>query len=220
MARIAEDLLLLLLDNASERPALDRERRERVLSAAVLLDLAHACRIRPAMNDEPVPAGQLMVLSGAGPVDPVAMPAVQLLLRQPLSPADAIAKLRHKTPAAVLEHLEHSGQLHRARGTARGFKRSYTWPLTDRARAAQARAALLSVLFDNRRADPVTASIISLLYTVDGLGALLSMDDHGRAWVGGRAGEIADGSWLNPSRPALSEFNLLVTTAAVRRALR
>jgi hypothetical protein len=47
MAQIAEDLFLLLLDNASAQPGLDHPRREKVLSAAALLDLAHACRIRP-----------------------------------------------------------------------------------------------------------------------------------------------------------------------------
>jgi hypothetical protein len=93
MARIAEDLLLLLLDNASAQPGLDRARRERVLSAAVLLDLAHACRIRPAVDSEPVEAGRLVVLSGPDPDDPVMAPALSLLLRRPISPAAAIAKL-------------------------------------------------------------------------------------------------------------------------------
>ena len=54
MAQIAEDLLLLLLDNAASRPALDRDRREKVLGAAVLLDLAWACRIRPSVAGEPI----------------------------------------------------------------------------------------------------------------------------------------------------------------------
>jgi len=48
MAQIAEELYLLLLDNASAQPALDRQRRERVVAAAVLLDLAYACLIRHA----------------------------------------------------------------------------------------------------------------------------------------------------------------------------
>ena len=48
MAQIAEDLFLLLVDNATAQPSLDRPRRERVLAAAVLLDLALACRIRPS----------------------------------------------------------------------------------------------------------------------------------------------------------------------------
>ncbi len=47
MAQIAEDLFLLLLDNASAQPGLDRARRDRVLAAAVLLDLAHAAGSGP-----------------------------------------------------------------------------------------------------------------------------------------------------------------------------
>ena len=78
MAQIAEDLFLLLLDNASAQPGLDRRRRERVLAAAVLLDLAYACRIRPAMADEPIAAGLLVALSGDWPPDPVADPAFEL----------------------------------------------------------------------------------------------------------------------------------------------
>ncbi|BBU21587.1 hypothetical protein MYXE_13760 [Mycobacterium xenopi] len=83
MARIAEDLLLLLLDNASGQPALDRTRRGRLLAAAVLLDLAYACRIRPAVDGDPVQARRLLVLTGPDPGDPVVAPALQLLLRRP-----------------------------------------------------------------------------------------------------------------------------------------
>ena len=57
MAQIAEDLFLLLLDNASAQPALERDRRERLLAAAVLLDLAYACRIRPAVPGDATQAG-------------------------------------------------------------------------------------------------------------------------------------------------------------------
>jgi hypothetical protein len=115
MARIAEDLLLLLLDNASARPALDGARHGRLLSAAVLLDLAHSCRIRPAVDSEPVEAGRLLVLNGPDPVDPVMTPALNLLLRRPISPAVAIAKLRRGVPATVLWQLERSGQIQQVR---------------------------------------------------------------------------------------------------------
>ena len=87
MARIAQDLGLLLLDNASAQPALDRTRHGRVLSAAVLLDLAYACRIRPAVDNEPVEAGRLVALIGPEPTDPVVAPALQMLRRRPMSPA-------------------------------------------------------------------------------------------------------------------------------------
>jgi hypothetical protein len=222
MARIAEDLLLLLLDNASAQPGLDRARRERVVSAAVLLDLAHACRIRPAVDSEPVEAGRLVVLNGPDPADPVMAPALNLLLRRPISPAAAIAKLRRATPAAVLWQLERSGHIQQVRLQTRGFRgvrRPRAWPLIDRTRLTQIRAAMMSTLFDHHKPDPATASIITLLYTVDGLGAVLSLNDRGWEWVLHRAGDIASGTWASESEPQLAEVNLAVTTAAIRQAL-
>ena len=219
MARIAEDLLLLLLDNASAQPGLDRARRERVLTAAALLDLAHACRIRPAVDSESVAAGRLVVLSGPPPDDPVLAPVLQLLLRRPISPAAAIAKLRRETPAAVFAQLERNDQIRRVRLQGNAFKRAYAWPLLDRTRVSQTRAALRSVLFDETRPDPTMATIISLLHTVDGLGAVLSLNDRGWEWVRSRAGDIASGSWVGDSEPGLAEVNLVVTTAAIRQAL-
>ncbi|WP_343710421.1 GPP34 family phosphoprotein [Mycobacterium sp.] len=221
MARIAEDLLLLLLDNAAAQPRLDRARRERTLAAAVLLDLAHACRIRPATDtDPPAAAGRLLVLSGPDPADPVLAPALQLLLRRPLTPAAAITKLRRTTPAAVLSHLEDGGQIRRVRLPGNRFRRGYAWPLVDRTRATQARAAVTAALFDHSRPDPTTATVVSLLYLVDGLGAVLSLNDRGWKWVRSRAGDIAGGSWAGDCEPGLAEFNLVVTTAAIRPALR
>jgi hypothetical protein len=219
MAKIAEELLLLLLDNASGQPGLDRARRGRVLAAAVLLDLAHACRIRPAVDGEPVQAGRLVALTGPDPGDPVVAPALQLLMRRPLSPAAAIAKLRHQTPAAVLSQLERSGQVQPAQLYAKGFKPTYGWQLTDRSRVAHVRAAMTAALFDQQCPDPATATIISLLHAVNGLGTLFSLTDRGWDWVLARAGDIASGCWVNESEPDLPEVNLAVTTAAIRSAL-
>jgi Golgi phosphoprotein 3 (GPP34) len=219
MARIAEDLALLLLDNASARPALDRARHERVVSAAVLLDLAHACRIRPAVDGEPVEAGRLVVLTGPAPADPVLAPAVNLLLRRPITPGIAIAKLRRVSPAAVLGQLERYGHIQQVRLQTNGIRRPRAWPLIDRTRVTQIRAAIMSALFDNDEPDPATAAVISLLYTVDGLRAVLSLNERGWEWVLGRAGDITSGSWVGEAEPQLAEVNLAVTFAAIRQAL-
>lgn len=226
MAQIAEELLLLLLDNASAQPALDDARLDRLLPAAILLDLAYACRIRPAVATEPAEPGSLVALMGPYPVDPVVAPALHLLTRRPLSPAAAIAKLRKTTQFRVLDQLERSGQIRPTRLAAppkRGLRvvrrGMVVWPLTDRTRVMRARGALLSTLFDNRCPEPSTAAIISLLHAVDGLGSLLSLNDRGWAWVNNRAGEIASGSWVDEFEPPLPDVNLAVTTAAVRAAL-
>jgi hypothetical protein len=214
MARIAEDLLLLLLDNASAQPGLDHSLRERLLSAAVLLDLAYACRIRPAVAGEPVEAGRLLVLEGPDPVDPVLDPALRVLQRRPMKPGAAVAKLRHGLEPTLLGGLERSGQIRPVRSN-----RSCAWPLADRTRVNDARAALLSALFDRTCPTPPTAAIVSLLHAVNGFDALLSLNERGWLWVHNRAGEIASGSWVNESEARLPEVNLAVTASAVRQAL-
>lgn len=219
MAQIAEDLLLLLLDNASAQPALERDRRERLLAAAVLLDLAYACRVRPAMPGDAVEPGLLVALAGGGPTDSVVEPAFELLRRRPLPPASAVAKVRKRVQHDLFLRLEQLGQIRRVRLQSKRFTHPYAWPLINRDRVAQARAALLSALFDRRPPTPATAGIVTLLHAADGLGALLSLNDRGWRWVHARAGEIASGSWVDEYPTGLPEVNLAVTASALRSTL-
>jgi hypothetical protein len=219
MAQIAEDLFLLLLDNAAAQPGLDRSRRGRVLSAAVLLDLAHACRIRPAMAGEPGGPGRLLALAVPAPMDPVVAPAFQLLQSRPLRPAAAVKRLSKHTEQNLANYLERTGQIRRVRLNSKRFSHPYAWPLTNRERVGPARSAMLAALFDRQPPAPPTAAIISLLHAVDGLGALLSLNDRGWRWVHARAGEIASGSWVDEYPTALPEVNLAITASVVRGAL-
>jgi Golgi phosphoprotein 3 (GPP34) len=219
MAQIAEDLFLLLLDNAAEQPGLDRSRRQRVLSAAVLLDLALLCRVRPTVNGEPVPPGRLVALAGPMPLDPVMDPAFTLLTRRPLTPAAAVSKLNRGIQENIAQHLERTGQIRRVRLQRERLRRPYAWPVTNRERVTAARAALLSALFDRQPPTPTTAAIVSVLHAVDGLGVLVSLNDRGWRWVHMRAGEIASGSWVDEYETALPEINLAITASAMRAAL-
>jgi hypothetical protein len=219
VAQIAEDLFLLLLDNADAQPGLDRVRRGRVLSAAVLLDLALLCRVRPTTNGEPVPPGKLVALAGPMPLDPIMDPAFALLARRPLSPEAAVSKLRRGVQDTIAEHLERTGQIRRIRLDSKRFPHPAAWPVTNRERVRAARAALLAALFDREPPTPPTAAIVSLLHAVDGLGALLSLNDRGWRWVHMRASEIAGGSWVDEYETALPEMNLAVTASAIRQAL-
>jgi hypothetical protein len=221
MAQIAEDLLLLLLDNASAQPALERERSDRVLAGATLLDLAYACRVRPSIPGEKVDGGRLVALAGDGRLDPVVQPAMDLLQQRPLTPAAALTKLRRDATERATLHLEQLGQIRRVPLSAKRFGRTYTWPIMHRERVGWARTALLAALFDGRPPTPATAAIITLLHTIDGLGALLSLNDRGWRWVHARATEISSGSWVSEyqTQPALPEMNLAVTASAVKQAL-
>lgn len=219
MAQIAEDLFLLLLDNADSQPGLDRSRRGRVLSGAVLLDLALLCRVRPTISGEVVAPGRLVALAGPMPLDPIMDPAFELLARRPLTPAAAVSKMRGGVQDNIVGFLEHTGQIRRVQLHGKRFGQPASWPVVNRDRVTQARTALLSALFDREPPTPPTAAIISLLHAVDGLGALLSLNDRGWRWVHMRASEIAGGSWVDEYETALPEMNLAVTASAVRAAL-
>lgn len=219
MARIAEDLFLLLLDNATGQPGLERARRERVLAAAVLLDLAYACRIRPSVPGDAVEPGRLIALALGSPPDPVVEPAFQMLHRQPLRPARAVSKVSRDVQDNLALHLERLGQIRRVRLQPKRSGQPYAWPLTHRDRASRARTDLLSALFDRHPPTPTTAAIVTLLHAADGLGALLSLNDRGWRWVHARAGEIASGSWVDEYPTALPEVNLAVTASPLRSAL-
>lgn len=219
MAQIAEDLFLLLLDNADSQPGLDRSRRARVLSAAVLLDLALLCRVRPAMNGEPIAPGRLVALAGPMPMDPILDPAFELLAKRPLTPAAAVSKLRQGVQENIADHLERTGQIRRVQLQSKRFTHPSSWPVINRERVTQARTALLSALFERQPPTPPTAAIVSLLHAVDGLGALLSLNDRGWRWVHMRASDIASGSWVDEYETALPEMNLAVTASAMRQAL-
>lgn len=219
MARIAEDLLLLLLDNADEQPRLERSRLERCLAAALILDLALQCRVRPALPDEPVPAGHLVALAGPMPLDPAVRPALALLQQQPISPAAAIARIRKHAEDDVLDQLLRTGQIHQIQLTAHRLRRNhYRWPAKNRGRVAVARSELLGALFEQRRPQPVTAAVISVLYGIDGLDAVLTLNDSGVQAVATRADEIAGGGWADESDTA--EVNLARTVSDVVPALR
>ncbi len=219
MARIAEDLFLLLLDNATARPALDDARRRRVLAAGVLLDLAYACRIRPAVPGDAVEPGLLIALGAGGPTDPVVQPAFEVLRGQPMPPARAVSKASAHVQENVTAHLERLGEIRRVPLPRSRVRPTYAWPLTHRDRVALARTDLLSALFDRRPPTPTTAAIVTVLHAADGLGVLLSLNDRGWRWVHARATEIARGSWVDEYPTALPEVNLAVTASALRSAL-
>lgn len=218
MARIAEDLFLLLLDHPSEQPQLERSLLGRLLAAALILDLAYDCRVRPALPDELVTPGNLVALAGPAPLDPTVRPALTQLQQGPIAPAAAIAKIRKHAEDEVLDQLLRTGQIHQIQLSAHRLRRNtYRWPVKNKGRLDIARSAVLGALFEKRRPDPVTAAIISLLHRIDGLGVVLPLNDAGAQMVGRRAAEIVGGSWVEASNTG--EVNLALTATAVLPAL-
>jgi len=185
-----------------------------MLAAALILDLAYDCRVRPALPTDPVPAGELLALAGPTPVDPAVRPAMATLSQAPITPTAAIARLRKRAEDDVLDQLLRTGQIHQVGlSTHRLRRNTYAWPVKNRNRVDTRRGAVWAALSGQGHTDATTAAIISLLHRIGGLGVTLDVnDDHLR-----RAGEIASGTWADGSNTA--EVNLALTAAAVLPAL-
>lgn len=219
MARIAEDLLLLLLDNSEAQPRVDGAALGRLLAAGLILDLALECRVRPAQPEDTTRPGHLIALTGPVPLDPAVRPALAMLLTEPLTPEAAVARLRKHAEDDVLDQLLRTGQIHQISLTEHRLRRNrYRWPIKNRARTAVIRAEVLGALFEKRRPQPVIAAVISLLYAAGGLGAVLELNEAGIETAGARAAEIAGGDWVDTSETA--QVNLELTAAAVLPAVR
>lgn len=218
MARIAEDVLLLLLDNPEEQPRLERGPLGRVLAAALILDLAFDRRVRQTIADEPLPADHLVALEGSVPLDPSVRPALALLEERPITAADAIGTLRKHAEDTVLDQLLRTGQIHQVQLSSHKVRRNhYRWPVKNRGRVAVLRSEVIGVLFEQRTPSPVNAAVICLLNEVNALGAVLELNDEGVRVVGKRSREIAEGGWADESDTA--EVNLALTLAEVLPAL-
>jgi hypothetical protein len=214
MARIAEDLLLLLLDNSSAQPGLDRARLTRMLAAALILDLSYDCRVRPAFPAEPVEPGLLLALEGPTPLDPAVRPTLALIAQGPISPTAAIAKIRKHAEDDVLDQLLRTGQIHQVGlSTHRLRRNTYAWPVKNHGRVDAVRHAVQAALSGPHRPDVVTAVIISLLHRVGGLSTALDINDE----ILRRAGDITAGPWDTGSN--IADANLALTAAAVLPAL-
>jgi len=214
MARIAEDLLLLLLDNPSAQAQLDRARLTRILAAALILDVAHDCRVRPSLPSDPIPPGLLVALAGPLPMDPAVRQTLAVLTQGPITPAAAITKLRKHAEDDVLDQLLRTGQIHQVGlSTYRLRRNTYAWPVKNRDRVDAIREAVQSVLLRRSRSDAVTTAIIGLLHRSGALQTALDVNDESSY----RADEIAGGVW--PDGPSTAEVNLALTAAVVLPAL-
>lgn len=89
MTLLAEDLLLLLLDDVTGKPVVDDVRLDRALSGAVLLELALHERIAPAERGEQVRKGRFAVRNSTPMGDTLLDATLSRLAERPVRPAQA-----------------------------------------------------------------------------------------------------------------------------------
>ncbi|MDH6676450.1 hypothetical protein M2284_000638 [Rhodococcus sp. LBL1] len=217
---IAEDLLLLLLDDESGGPVVDGTRLPRVLAGAVLIELALDGYVTPAEDGEDVKKGRLAARQETNPGDPILARAVEVIResRRPMKPETAIEKLDTEIREAVFERVIDRGWVRENRRKILGIFPSKTWPAVDESHERGVRRDLEQVLVEGLDPNPRTAALISLLSAVDAVAKVFP--DADRKAIRKRAKDIAEEEWAGAAvRKAVDAINTAVFVAVMVPAM-
>lgn len=220
MPLLAEDLLLLLIDDATGKPLLDGVRLDRVLAGAVLLELALAERVGPSPNAPRFGRDRLVLLDRRPTGDPLLDEALTRLdTQRPPGAARAVEKLVKGTRQALLARIVEAGHVREEHRTVLGVFGSTRWPSVRPEYEASVRSELSAVLVEGREPGLRAAALISLLVAVDAVPKVVPAPDK-RELVR-RAKAISEGAWAGDAvRRAVNAVNaaMVASMAAVTAA--
>lgn len=215
---LAEDLLLLLLDDSTGRPVTDGTRLDNAIAGAVLLELALQGRVDIAgTNQAKVKKGRLVCRDPSPTGDPVLDDALARLVdKDGKKPDSALGPLGKGLRTRLLNGLATRGILRRDKGRVLGIFPTTRWPAADSRHERALRSALHDVLVVGLTPDDRTGALISLLSAIDVLPKVV--DAPNRRDLKRRGKEVAEGAWAADAvRRAVAAVNA-ATTAAVTAA--
>jgi hypothetical protein len=165
---LAEDLLLLLVDDRTGRPVVDTTRLDLALAGALLLDLAALGRVDVTRPGGPVKAGRLVVRDATPTGDPVLDEAARRIRSSaPRKPEALLPHLKKGLREELLARLVGRGVLRAEEGTVLGLFPTRSWPAADPTHERQVRAGLWDVLVVGRAPSPREGALVALLQAVD-----------------------------------------------------
>ncbi|QBJ97392.1 GPP34 family phosphoprotein [Rhodococcus sp. ABRD24] len=212
---IAEDLLLLLLDDESGDLLVDGTKLPRVIAGAVLLELAFEGYATPAGPEDEVKKGRLAIRRDDRPDDPILARTLDRIRESgSLKPEAAIEKFDTELRTAVFERVIDRGWVQESRRKVLGIFPVKAWPPVDESHEREIRRELEGVLVEGLDPRPRTAALISLLSAVDAAAKVFPGAD--RKVIRKRAKEIAADEWAGAAvRKAIEAINVAVVVAVM-----
>jgi hypothetical protein len=214
---LAEDLLLLLLDDSSGRPVTDGTKLDHALAGAVLLELTLRGKVDVAAPGEDVRKGRLVVRDESPTGEPILDHGLSIVDdREGSKPANVLGKLAKGLRERLLAGLADRGVIRQEKGRVLGIFPTTRWPAEDSTHENSLRATLSGVLVQGLTPDPRTGALVSLLAAIDVVPKVVDAPD--RKAVRRRAKEISEGAWAAEAvKKAVAAVNA-ATMAAVTAA--
>jgi Golgi phosphoprotein 3 (GPP34) len=193
---IAEDLLLLLLDDQSGKP--HTSHLDLALGGAVLVDLALVGLVEVASHGSLLGSTKLRRAPGAMAGDRILAGALGAVAEN--KPAQRlVVKVGKGLLEPLAERQLRRGVLDRREEKVLGLVTRTRWPSRDPSRKEAIRRALVVILVQGGRPDARSAALIGLLLAVNRLHRTVSHPDASARRVKKRAKEVAEENWASPT---------------------
>ena len=215
MTLIAEDLLLLLLDDDSGKPLADSTKLPRVLAGALVVELAMGGSLRITGPGEQIKKDHVVV-AGELPAEPVLRRVFDLVASasRPMKPQKVIEKSQKNLSKELVARLVAQGFVTEKKDKVWGLFPTTTWPARETSHEKVLRDSLRSALVDGTTPSPHTAALISLISAVDLTHKVIV--DADKKQLKHRAKQIAEGEWAGAAvRKAVSDVNAAVMAAVM-----
>ena len=215
---LAEDLLLLVTDDASGRLSVPGVQADAGLGGANLVELTLLGKVDVAGDQDPGKPGRIIVRDPSPPGDEVLDTALQTLVaRQGSKPSAVIRPLGKNLRPVLYQRLAASGVLRAGRGRALGIFPTRTWPAQDPSHEAEMRQLVTQALVQPSAPDERTAALIALLHALKCEHKVVDPRPYqlSRRQLRARAAEIAQGNWASEAvRKAIDEMMAAVAAAS------
>ena len=217
---LAEDLLLLVTDDASGRRSAPAEQVDAGLGGATLVELALRNKVDLTGEQDPGKRGRIIVRDPSPAGDAVLDAALQILIaRQGRKPAKVIKPLSKNLRRTLYQRLADRGVVRAERGKILGVFPIRRWPAEDASEEAEVRRLMTQALVQQVVPDARTAALIALVHAVGRVDKIVDARQHGlsKRQLRARAKKISEGNWASAAvRKAIEDMMaaVLVTITA------
>ena len=220
---LAEDLLLLVTDDASGRLSAPAAPVDAGLGGANLIELTLLNKVDLSGEQDQGKPGRIIVRDPSPAGDAVLDAALEILIaHQGQKPSTVIKPLSKNLRPTLYQRLADSGIVRAERGKMFGVFPSHRWPAQDASHEAEVRRLMTQALVQREAADTRTAALIALVHAVGCEDKVVDPRQYGlsRRELKARAEEIAKGNWASEAvRKAIEEMMAAVMAATTAAAI-
>src|SRR5215471_10344711 len=215
---LAEDLLLLVTDDARGRLSVPAAQVDAGLGGAHLVELTLRNKVGMTSEQDQGKPGRIIVRDPSTAGDAILDAALEIVTaHQGKRPSTGIRPLSKNRRRMLYERLAEGGMVRAERGRILGVFPARRWPAQDASHEAEVRRLVTQALVQQVAPDTRTAALIAVVHALRCEDKIVDPRPHGlsRRQLRARAEEIAEGNWASEAvRKAIEEMMAAVVAAA------